>query len=121
MGPNPSSSFPPGPPPAAPTAPASSPASWTTTGAPADVAQLGPTLAGKDLETWTPATEGEARNAIGDVADFCRRYCPVRLACVEDNCRLFRLEGRSLEALGMARNPATEAVGVVGSSVVGLG
>lgn len=82
---------------------------------------MGRSLVGRDLETWSPAGEGEARETIEHIDDFCAEYCPVRLACVEEKCRLYRLEGRALEVLGFKRNEATEAVGVVGQSVIGIG
>lgn len=44
---------------------------------------------------------------IEEVGGFCRTYCPVRLACVEEDCQLFRLEKRCDDALGIQRNPAT--------------
>lgn len=101
-----------------PTALPSSAASSTPT---ASGAELGPTLTGQDLAAWIPTNEAEATGALNDVAAFCKRYCPVRLACVEDACQLYRLEGRALDALGYSRNAETEAVGVVGQSVIGLG
>ena len=79
---------------------------------------LGPTLAGKDLANWTPSSPDEAHGAMNDVSAFCADYCPVRLACVEEKCQLYRLEAR---ALGYTTNPATEAVGVAGQSVIGIG
>lgn len=112
------SSFRPGPmATAAPTATPSLPGSPGTTGS-----KLGGTLAGvDDLEGWTPTSEAEAHGAIASVGAYCRDYCPVRTACAEDACRLYRLEGRSAESLGYHRNAATEAVGVVGQPVSGLG
>jgi hypothetical protein len=69
-----------------------------------------------DLETWTPGTEAEAQDAITAVAAYCRDYCPVRLQCAEEACRLFRLEGR---ADAMIRHTPAETVGVLGQSVIG--
>jgi len=77
-------------------------------------ALLGPTLTGRDLEHWVPPGAGEAHRAIEEVADFCATYCPVRLACVEEKCRLFRLETRALEVLGIRRDPETDEVRVFG-------
>lgn len=75
-------------------------------------------LAGRtDLETWTPANEDEAQATIAATGAYCRDYCPARLACVEDDCRLFRLEGRA-DAL-IAHTPA-ESVGVLGQPVTAL-
>lgn len=118
MPPTSAMSSPGGAPMAAPTAPPSSIASSTTTGS---GAELGASLTGKDLAAWTPGSPAQAHGALADVAAFCRRYCPVRLACVEERCQLYRLEDRALAALGVERNPATEAVGVVGSSIIGIG
>jgi len=89
--------------------------------APIPPPRLGRTLVGRDLETWSPSGEAEARETIEHIGDFCAEYCPVRLACEEEACRLYRLEGRALEALGIQRNDATEAVGVLGQSVIGIG
>lgn len=89
--------------------------------APGEPPRLGRTLAGRNLESWVPAGASEAEGALSDVAAFCARYCPVRLACVEEKCRLYRLEGRALEVLGLSHNPQTEAVGVIGQSTIGLG
>lgn len=77
-------------------------------------------LHGVDTETWSPSSAQEAQAAINSVATFCRDVCPARLACIEDGCRLYRLEGRSLETLGIHRNPRTEAVGVLGQPVTGI-
>lgn len=75
-------------------------------------------LAGRtDLETWTPETPEDAQAVIGDVAAYCRDYCPARLACVEEACRLYRLEARSAEVI--APSPS-ENVGVLGIPIVGL-
>lgn len=71
-------------------------------------ARLGGVLAGRsDLETWTPETPELAQAAINDVAAYCRDYCPARLACGEEACRLYRLEER---AAGVLTSPI---VGVV--------
>ena len=100
---------------AAPTATPSSSGSPETTGS-----KLTGILAGVDLDEWNPGDPDEAQAAVASVADFCRDYCPARLACVEGACRLYRLEGRALDALGYHRNPATESVGVVGQPLVGI-
>lgn len=100
-----------------PTDPASSPVSPPTIGS----SRLEPPLRGVDLETWTPGDANEASAAINAVADYCRDYCPVRLSCAEDRCRLYRLERRAAEVLGYRTNAATEAVGVQGQSIIGLG
>lgn len=76
-------------------------------------------LSGAQLEDWHP-DDSSAENAIASVNRFCQDYCPARLSCVEDKCRLYRLEGRAMDHLGYVRNPATEAVGVVGQSIIGL-
>lgn len=94
----------------------SSPVSPGTTGS-----RLTGPLAGVDVDAWAPQSVEEANAAIRSVAAYCRDYCPVRLACVEDACRLYRAEGRSLDALGLRRDAATEAVGVLGQPVTGLG
>jgi hypothetical protein len=74
-------------------------------------------LAGRDdLESWVPGPD-DAEAVIRDVAAYCRDYCPARLACVEDACRLYRLESRANEALAPA---PSEDVGVLGSPIVGL-
>lgn len=73
-----------------------------------------------DPESWLPSSEDEAYGAVKAVADYCRDYCPVSQACVEERCRLYRLEGRALDALGYHRNADTEAVGVLGQPVTGL-
>lgn len=112
-----STSSPAGPPTAVPTAPASGPASPGPT-ASSDL--LTGILHGVDTETWSPATAAEAQAAIASVAAFCQNVCPARLACPEDACRLYRLEGRSMEALGLRYSPATERVGVLGQPVTGL-
>lgn len=109
-------SSPPGPPGADPMDPASSPASPPTIGS----SRLTGPLVGVDTETWTPADADEATAAIAAVADYCRDYCPARLACVEERCRLYRLEQRAADALGLQSNPATEAVGVLGQSITAL-
>ncbi len=72
------------------------------------------------LNAWSPASEEEARAAIDEVGTFCARKCPIRLACIEDECDLYRLEGRALSRLGLERNPATEAVGVIGQNITAL-
>lgn len=107
------------PPAADPTAPASSPVSAPTMPA-IGSNRLGPPLRGVDLETWTPGDVDEASAAIGAVADYCRDYCPVRLSCVEERCRLYRLEQRAAEVLGYKSNPVTESVGVQGQSIIGI-
>lgn len=103
--------------PAAPTAPASSSEWPATTGS----ARLQPPLRGVDTEHWTPGDPGEAQAAIEAVAAYCRDYCPARLSCVEERCRLYRLEQRALGALGYRTNAATEAVGVESQPIIGLG
>lgn len=72
-------------------------------------------------ESWVPATGEEAIAAINEIGHYCRDYCPVVKACGEESCRLYRLESRSLEALGLRQNPVTEAVGVIGQPITGLG
>jgi hypothetical protein len=95
-------------------APASSTASPAATGS----SRLTGVLAtATDLETWAPADEREAQEAIGSVAAYCRDYCPVRLACVEEACRLFRLERR---ADAVIRHTPAERVGVLGQPVTAL-
>jgi hypothetical protein len=75
-------------------------------------------LAGRDdLETWTPESDAEAQAAIASVAAYCRDYCPVRLQCAEDACRLYRLESRA--DLVIRHTPA-ERVGVLGQPIIGL-
>lgn len=74
-----------------------------------------------NLEGWTPGSDDDAQAAINSVGAYCRDYCPVRTACVEDACRLYRIEGRALDRLGYHRNVDSEAVGVVGQPVTGLG
>lgn len=99
---------------AVPTALPSSDASPPTIGS----SRLQPPLRGVDLESWTPSGPDEAQAAIAAVSAYCRDVCPARLACVEDRCRLYRLEDRAATALGYRHNAATEAVGVVGQSVI---
>lgn len=72
-------------------------------------------------EGWVPGTDEEAMAAISEIGRYCRDYCPAVKACGEDACRLYRLESRSLEALGLRTNPVTEAVGVIGQPITGLG
>jgi hypothetical protein len=75
-------------------------------------------LAGRsDLETWTPDSADDAQAVMRDVAAYCRDYCPARLACVEEACRLYRLESRSADIL---RPGPTDAVGVLGTPIIGL-
>ena len=77
-------------------------------------------LHGVDLDTWAPVDGQSAKAAIESVAAFCRDVCPARLACVEDRCRLYRLEGRSMASMGYGYNRATEAVGVLGQPETAL-
>lgn len=70
-----------------------------------------------DLEGWSPTSADEAQGAIASVAAYCRDYCPVRLQCVEDACRLYRLESR---ADAVIRHTPAESVGVLGQPVIGL-
>lgn len=94
------------------------PSSTASPGATASSERLTGILAGRDdLETFTPATEDDARSVLRDVAAYCRDYCPARLSCVEEACRLYRLEARSIEVL---RPGPTDAVGVLGTPIVGL-
>jgi hypothetical protein len=75
-------------------------------------------LAGRtDLETWSPANEDEGHDTIAAVSAYCRDYCPVRLQCVEDECRLYRLERRADAAI---RHTPAESVGVLGQPIIGL-
>lgn len=67
-------------------------------------------------ESWTPAPD-EAQGVIASVAAYCRDYCPARLACVEESCRLYRLEERANAQLG---HSPSENVGVVGAPIIGL-
>jgi hypothetical protein len=83
--------------------------------------RVGGVLAGQDLSRWEPSSIEEAEAAIESVANYCRDYCPVRLQCVEEACWLYQVEGRSLDALGLRHDAATEAVGVIGQTVTGLG
>jgi len=79
-------------------------------------------LAGRaDLETWTPESAELAQAAIGDVAAYCRDYCPARLACGEEACRLYRLETRASEVIhgGLEPGDASE-VGVLDQQVIAL-
>ena len=69
-----------------------------------------------DLEGWQPTAE-EGQAVIGSVADYCRDYCPVRLQCVENDCRLFRLEERAAAAI---KHTPAESVGVLGQPIIGL-
>jgi len=62
-----------------------------------------------------------AHDVVEAVGEFCHSRCPVRLACIEDACGVYRLEGRALEALGLRRDEATEAVGVMGQPITALG
>lgn len=95
-------------------APASSPASPPTTAS----NRLAAPLAGRDdLETWVPEDPVTAQGAIAAVAGYCRDYCPARLSCPEEACRLYRLEQRSLEVI--APTPA-DRVGVIGQPILGL-
>jgi len=48
-------------------------------------------LAGLDAP-WTPAGPADAEDATRAIAAYCRTFCPVVHACVEDACRLWRLE-----------------------------
>jgi hypothetical protein len=50
------------------------------------------------------------------IADFCRDYCPVVHACVEERCRLWNIEQQAIAMI----NARTEEVGVVGVPTVGL-
>jgi hypothetical protein len=75
-------------------------------------------LAGRtDLETWTPGSDAEAQDTIASVAAFCQDYCPAKMACVEDDCRLFRLESRADMVI---RHTPAESVGVLGQPITGL-
>lgn len=108
-------SSPSAPPTAGPTA---APSLTESPGATGSSERLTGILAGRsDLETWQPASPEEGQAAISAVADYCRDYCPVRLQCVEEACRLFRLETRAEAAI--AHTPA-EAVGVLGQPIIGL-
>lgn len=78
--------------------------------------RLGGVLAGRDLDGFQPTAE-QAREVMAEVAAYCRDYCPARLHCVEDACRLYRLEGRAHDAI--APSPS-ERVGVIGQSIIGL-
>lgn len=110
-------SFPSEPPVVDPTAPASSPESPAPTGSSSRF--LTGILADDelDLESWTPDDGPSAEQAIAAVADYCRDYCPVRLQCVEEACRLYRLEARADAVL---RQSPSESVGVLGQQVIGL-
>lgn len=103
------------PPEAAPLATPSSSESPGTTGS---AERLG-ILAGMP-EGWAPGSMEEAQEAVGAVAAYCRDYCPARLACVEEACRIYRLESSALEALGYRRDADTEAVGVQSQPITGL-
>lgn len=100
-----------------PTAPASSAGSPPTIGSD----RLTGILRGADLEGWFPGSDDEATAAIHSVAAYCRDVCPARLECVEDACRLYRLEGRAAEHLGYRRNAASEAAGVAGAEFLTTG
>lgn len=77
-------------------------------------ARLGGVLAGRsDLETWTPGPE-DAQQAINDVAAYCRDYCPARLSCGEEACRLWRLEERAAAVL------SGDSAGVLEAPIVGI-
>lgn len=103
------------PPQAAPTVAPSSTGSPEATGSSERLTGI---LAGRDdLETWLPGDEAEAQQAVTAVAAYCRDYCPVRLQCVEDECRLWRLEER---ADAVIRHTPAESVGVLGQQVIGL-
>jgi len=88
--------------------------------APLDVRErprLGPTLRGRDAEGQVFAGDGEAEAVIAEVADYCRRFCPVQFACVEERCRLWREEQRAAAFLGLKAPGPAEEVGVVGTPV----
>jgi hypothetical protein len=74
-------------------------------------------LQGVDTETYTPADATEAHGAVQAVSRFCHDYCPVRLQCVEERCKLYRLEAR---ALAVIRPSVTDSVGVLDRQVIGL-
>lgn len=82
--------------------------------------RLGSLLADKDLENWTPTGEDESVETIRSVARYCKTYCPIRLECAGDACRLYRLEGRAAENLGLAPPGPAEEVGVVGQPITAL-
>lgn len=69
---------------------------------------------------WLPGDEAEAQAAVDEISRYCGRYCPARLACVEEDCRLYRIEGAALEKLGYDVRPAAAAVGVQSQPVTGL-
>lgn len=78
-------------------------------------------LHGVDTESWTPGSASDASGAIESVSAFCRDFCPARLACIEDRCRLYRVEQRAIAHLrGPRHNAATESVGVIGEPVTGI-
>jgi len=81
-----------------------------------DETHLAAPLAGIDTGSWSPANEGDAEGAIASVAAFCRDYCPVSHACVEERCKLYNLEQRADDFL-----EGTPAPGPIsGQQVIGV-
>jgi hypothetical protein len=75
---------------------------------------------------WEGGPEGQAgseslvledpEEAIRMIGAFCRDYCPVVHACVEERCRLWNIEQQAVAMI----NARTEEVGIVGVPTVGL-
>ena len=61
-------------------------------------------LAGLDAP-WAPADAADAQDATRAIAAYCRDFCPVVHACVEDRCRLYRLEGEAQRFLREGPDP----------------
>lgn len=66
----------------------------------------GETLGGGNTP-WTPT--GEGQEVIRQIAAYCRTYCPAFKACVEERCRLWRLEQ---EAAAYLEGPTQEVIGL---------
>lgn len=116
----PSTTSAPASPPAEPTAdPTARPSSSASPSRTASPERFGPTLAGRDLETWQPP-KAVSQAVIAEIAAYCQTYCPVVHECVEDRCRLYRLERRAAQALGLPEPGEAEAVGVASFPVTAL-
>lgn len=53
-------------------------------------------------DSWLARSDEEAGEVIREVGTYCRTTCPVVNRCVEERCRLWRLEQKAVARLQRA-------------------
>jgi hypothetical protein len=71
--------------------------------------RLAASVGSLDATRAIATTPEEAQAQLREVATYCRTYCPVVSACVEERCRLWRVEQQAV-ALLRGEGPLTDQI-----------